>query len=338
MQSTEKRKKPVTLLTGFLGAGKTTLLNEFLKFRRGVRFAIVENEIGQEGIDGDLVLQSSDTVLEMNNGCICCSLNDNFYDILRDLYIKNSSWDEMIIEATGIADPAGVALPFLANPNISSAYRLERIICLIDPLHIEQQLWETEEAIKQIAFSDILLINKCDLIEADHLQNIKQILSEMNPMAQIMEGSKGHFPLADISAFVREESEEESLTVKAADHVHDDHQHGHDHGDIRALSFDFTESFNLETLSYRLNAFLLFQSKEIYRAKGIFYDSTEPRKVIVQSVGQSLLISPGSAWKPHEERKSRMVFIGKHLKPEGFDQMLRECMHDSEHNTHSYNL
>ncbi len=312
--------KPVTLLTGFLGAGKTTLLNEYLDYRKGVRFAIIENEIGEQGIDGELVMQTEDTFVEMNNGCICCTLNDNFNDILKGLNERREQWDELIIEATGIADPAGIALHFMADPAISGFFKLERIVCLVDSSIIEDQLEDTQEALKQIAFSDILLLNKADQVQAGYLNNLQQMLAEINPMARIMSGYKNHYPLDQISAFIREQPEEEL----PAHHLHN--EHGHHHSDINALSFTFTEPFDVNALAQRLNVLLLLQQKDVYRAKGIIYDPEEKHKVIVQSVGGSLLFSSGVAWKEREAKTSRMVFIGKKLIPKGYEKVLRQCI------------
>ncbi|UII30263.1 GTP-binding protein [Fulvivirga ulvae] len=331
------KQKPVTLLTGFLGAGKTTLLNAYLTHHPDVRFAIVENEIGEEGIDGELVLQSADTLVEMNNGCICCTLNDNFYDILDDLSSRDSTWDELLIEATGIADPAGIALPFLSNPTIAQNFKLQRVICLIDVSVIEDQLRETEEAVKQIAFSDVLLLNKTDQVQPEYLNGLQQMLEKINPMAQVLRGCIDNYPLDEISAFVREQDEEELPAHGQGHHRHHedhhphDHDHHHWHSDIHAISFTFTEPFDADALAHRLNVFLLFQSSSVYRAKGIFYDPEESRKVIVQSVGNSLLISPGKVWKEGEEKVSRMVFIGKKLIPKGFEKMLRQCIRKTLH-------
>ena len=313
-------QKPVTLLTGFLGAGKTTLLNEYLAYRKGVRFAIIENEIGEQGIDGELIMQTEDTFVEMNNGCICCTLNDNFNEILKGLNEREKQWDELIIEATGIADPAGIALPFMADPAIYRFFKLARIVCLVDSSIIEDQLDDTEEAVKQITFSDILLLNKADQVQPGYLDSLQQMLAEINPMAHIMTGHKNHYPLNEIAAFTREQAEEELPSH------HHGNEHGHHHSDINSISFTFTEPFDIYALAERLNVLLLLRSKDVYRTKGIFYDPGEQQKVVVQSVRTSLLVSHGVAWKKGEEKTSRIVFIGKDLAPKEYEKMLRQCI------------
>ena len=325
MEPTDSTKqKPVTLLTGFLEAGKTTLLNAYLSFKPQVRFAIIENEIGAEGIDGELIASTQNPMVALNNGCICCTLNDNFYEVLRELYQRKREWDELIIEATGIADPAGVAMPFLVNPAIRRDFRLERIIGLVDPALIEQQLQETEEAPKQVAFSDVLLINKIDQVSASTLDSVRQTLTQINPLARILTGHRGEYPLEELAIFVRTLSEEDLVAVQAHASDTDDHHHSHHH-DIRAISFTFTEAFDTKALIHRLNVFLLFQAQGVYRAKGVFYDPEKDTKVVIQAVGKMLMVTPGGRWKPEEDKRSRMVFIGRHLKPAGFERMIRQC-------------
>ncbi|MEM6525307.1 MAG: GTP-binding protein [Bacteroidota bacterium] len=328
MASTENDvvyRKPVTLLTGFLGAGKTTLLNEYLTYRRGVRFAIIENEIGEQSIDGELIEQTEDTFVELNNGCICCTLNHNFNEILRGLNERREQWDELITEATGVADPARIALPFMSDPTIVMGFKLERIVCLVDSCIVEDQLEDTEEAFKQIAFSDILLLNKADQVQTRYLDSLQQTLVQINPMAHIMRGYKNHYPLNQISAFVREQTEEELQANQKK-------ENGYQHSDISSISLSFTEPFDINALTERLNILLLLHYKDVYRAKGIFYDPKEEHKVIVQSVGRSLLLSSGVAWKEGEDKTSRMVFIGKKLGPKGFEKVLRQCIRTQVNN------
>lgn len=327
--------KPVTLLTGFLGAGKTTLLNAYLSFKPEVRFAIIENEIGEEGIDGELIVPTQDPgqrrvhggspVVALNNGCICCTLNDNFYEVLRELHDRKEEWDELIIEATGIADPARVAMPFLINPAIGRDFRLERIIGLVDPDLIEQQLEETEEAPKQVAFSDILLINKTDQVSASALNSVRQTLAAINPLALVLTGHQGNYPLKELATFVRTLTEEDLVAAQAHASATDDHHHHTHHHDIEAISLTFTEAFDTKTLAHRLSVFLLFQAQGVYRTKGVFYDPEKDTKVVIQAVGKTLMVTPGNRWKPEEDKRSRMVFIGRHLKPAGFEKMIRQC-------------
>jgi G3E family GTPase len=326
-----EENKRVTILTGFLGSGKTTFLNAVLAFRKSTRFAIVENEFGEEGIDSELILRSEDDIVEMNNGCLCCTLNDNLYDILNQFHLRRDEFDELIIESTGIADPAGIALPFYTHPAIIKAFPLKRVICLVDAELLEDQLQDAEEVVKQIAFSDILLINKCDRVSPEYHSKLKDILKKLNPFATIFSGSKDNYPIKEIFETERAVSEEaaflaadqslESEMPVSAPH----HHHHHHHGDITSLTFRFAEPFDLDALYNRLYVFLQLQASHVYRVKGIIYGSGQDHKYVFQSVGSNLNYSQGNAWGA-EERISRIVFIGKNLEAKGYEKMLRQCL------------
>lgn len=326
---TEEKSIPVTILTGFLGAGKTTFLNHVLQQFKDKKFAIIENELGEEGIDGELIVKSDDDIFEMNNGCLCCTLNDNLYDLLAKLWQRRAEFDELIIETTGIADPAGVAIPFLGDPKVGEFFKLERVVCLADANLILQQLETTHEAPLQVAFSDVILVNKTDFVSTETTEALKETLQDINPFAKVLDGNKKAYPIADIwdtqrkTAFEFRPSRIKTLAVKPS--VLSQHQH-HFHSDIVSLSFRFEEPFNYHELYYRLTVFLKFQSKDIYRVKGIVYAEGHPKKVIVQSVGEFLSITYGEPWKEGEPRFSRMVFIGKLLRPEGFEKLLRDSL------------
>ena len=190
--------KPVTILTGFLGAGKTTFLNQAISERPEIRYAIVENEFGKEGIDGELIIKPDNEIFELNNGCLCCSLNDGIYDILNELSLKTDQFDELIIETTGIADPAAVASPFFSHSEIKKDFPVKRVICLVDTELIEDQLIETDEAIKQIAFSDIILLNKTSNVNPEYLTKIEEKLLGINPFLKVFTEKDMIFPVKEI--------------------------------------------------------------------------------------------------------------------------------------------
>ncbi|QKZ14733.1 CobW family GTP-binding protein [Spirosoma sp. KUDC1026] len=324
-------RKPVTILTGFLGAGKTTFLNAVLAARPNTKFAIIENEFGEEGIDGELVVQANTDVVEMANGCICCSLNDGLYEVLEELYDRRDSFDELLIETTGIADPSGVAQPFLTVPSVQKTFSLKRVVCLVDAQLIEDQLRDTEEAIRQIGFSDVILLNKTDTVSPAYVQQLTELLRGLNPFAHILYGDKDNYPIDELFALERDTEPAEPVVPlfrplsPAAANTSVQHHH-HVHSDIVSLSFRFTEPFELADLQHRLTAFLLFQSQGIYRVKGIVSARDQSQKIILQSVGKNLVITKGADWPDGEERISRVVFIGKLLKPQGFEKMLRQCL------------
>jgi G3E family GTPase len=334
---------PVTILTGFLGAGKTTLLNAVLQAKPDTRFAIIENEFGEVGIDGNLVLRADDELVALNNGCICCTLNDNLLELLHDLFQQRATFDELIIETTGVADPAGVAAPFLLNAAVRRDYRLARIICLADASQIGDRLQDTTEAALQLVYSDLVLLNKTDLVAPEVLQPLMAGLQEMNPLAKVLAAQMGQYPIAQLWAHHRDmdgwAAAPAAVSTPAASacthnhdhghtHDHDHHSHAHVglHTDIESLSFTYDTPFQLATLKHRLMALLMFQGKDIFRIKGIVHVATEPRPVVVQSVGKQLswtLLPEGAPVPPSE---SRLVVIGRGLKLAAFDKVWKACM------------
>ncbi|HEY0245796.1 MAG TPA: GTP-binding protein [Mucilaginibacter sp.] len=316
--------RQVTIITGFLGAGKTTFLNALIAYQKDRKLAVIENEFGEAGIDGELIVGADDSIYELSNGCLCCSLSDDFYSLLEMLWSRKNEFDEVVIETTGIADPAAIASPFLTIPSIGNYYQLQRVICLVDARHIEGQLQVTEEARKQISFSDIILITKTDLIEPEQLGNLKSLLKKINPLAEVLSGKKDNYPFQEIFGFERNmlpPITKRKFYLTSAAQKHDAHRHH----DLVSLSFNFSEPFNLRVLEHRLMVFLNFQAKDIYRVKGIIYADEQDKRIIVQSVATDTAISTGNKWKKNEVRNSRIVFIGKDLKPEGFEKMLRNC-------------
>jgi G3E family GTPase len=320
--------KKVTILTGFLGAGKTTFLNAILAQRKDIRYAIIENEFGEEGIDNELVINPNDDLIEMNNGCLCCTLNDNLYDILTALHERRDEFDELIIESTGIADPIGIAEPFLTHPALLRHFPLQRVICLVDASQIEHQLLETEEAIKQIAFSEVILLNKCDTVSSEYLAELKEKLQKITPFATIFEGNKDHYKVAEIfsverNAVLEDTFSENEVALPQKKHTH---HHHHKHGEITSLSFRFTEIFDIQKLRVRLYQFLFLQSQGLYRMKGVFFAENSPNKIIFQSVGSKLSVEEGREWREGEEKVSKIVFIGKNLGKDGYEKMLKQCL------------
>lgn len=332
--------KQVTILTGFLGAGKTTLLNQIIAQKPDKRFAIIENEIGKESIDAGLIIKGTEPVIELNDGCLCCSLNDDLLDILTALHSREHEWDELIIEATGIADPANIAQPFLVNPFIYKWCALQRVICVVDAELIEDQLKDTEEAIRQIAFSDIILLNKVEKISSDYAATLPQILTTINPFAEIVTGSASNFKISALFNHIRSGtfysnpkqvnspkgfiSIATNTTQQPAMLSQNSHKR-HQHSNIDTLLLKFETSFDVIELEYRMIAFLHFQSKDVYRVKGIIDSDAYDHKVIYQSVGKSSAVTFGEQWGKNEIRESKIVIIGKNLKAHGFEKMFSTC-------------
>jgi len=300
MENNQEMNKPVTILTGFLGSGKTTYLNHLLQENKDIRYAIIENEFGEEGIDNELVLSPDDTIVELNNGCLCCTLNDNLYDILNELHERSDEFDELIIEATGVADPRGLAQPFISHPLIKKHFPVKAIICLVDAELVEDQIVETEEAINQITFSDILLLSKTDLVSSKFVDGLEIRLQQMNPLASILKGHKGQFPTIDFSRNidklenVRLDSKDDSAPSILqpsfpVQKPHSHHHHDHKHTDeVNSQSFIFDTPFDFSQLHLQLTVYLTFQSKKLYRMKGLVWGENEDQQFSIQSVGKRL--------------------------------------------------
>lgn len=346
----QNQAKPVTILTGFLGAGKTTFLNALIKAFPEKRPIIVENEFGEENIDSELVIGAGDKIFSFSDGCVCCSLNTELLELLRQLWGNRDRFDELIIEATGIADPGFIAMPFVENPNMEQFYKLDRVICLVDAKYIENALRNTEEARKQIAFSDILLITKTDEVSTEKVNEIKHLLKDINPWASVLAGNnKGGYPIAEIMQLTREKidnaifeetQEKYEKEIEAEhDHAHEDHDHHdhhHEHGescnhhshhhDIESFSFKYSKPFNLEKLQDMLIEYLNAHEDRIYRVKGFVDVEYLSNRLVVQLAGTILTVTDGQVWKEGEARQSRLVFIGKGLKEETIDKLLQACL------------
>jgi len=313
--------KPVSIVTGFLGAGKTSFLKEVLAHRRSLRYAIIENEFGEENIDSDLLVKADNELIGLSNGCLCCSLNDDLLDVLNELNQRREDFDELLIESTGVADPAGVARPLLSLLPLRRDFPLQRVICLVDPRLIENQLRETEEAARQIAFSDVILITKTDICEPARVDQVRPILLALNPFAKVLTGARGAYPIDEIFGYSRR------MPVYTPSRPSSLQPHfRHQQSDLVSLSFRFEQAFDELQLRHRLTGFLLFQSEGVYRVKGIIAVQGRDHRMIIQSVGNFLEFEEGEAWQQDEARVSRLVFIGKRLRPEGFEKMLRDCL------------
>lgn len=335
--------KEVTLLTGFLGAGKTTLLNAIIANKKDTRFAIIENEIGEESIDAGLIVKGEDDIMELNNGCLCCTLNDNLYDLLNSLWDRRGDWDHLIIEATGIADPANIAHPFLTNDNVKRGFQLKRVICVVDAEQVEDQLKDRPEAIQQIAFSDIILLNKVEKVSEDATLELQGILKTINPFAETIIATQQDFQVKKmfnrerfanfysnprpiqtpkgIFSLGRELPENKNIVASDTSH------HLHTHSDIETILLKYKESMDVQELEHRMMVFLIAQSANVYRIKGIIYSHEFESRIILQTVGKALAISLGERWLPDEVRETRIVLIGKKLQVYGFDKMFRTCLH-----------
>ncbi len=330
------QQKPVTIITGFLGAGKTTYLNHLITKNSEIRYAIIENEFGEQGIDSELILRPDDSIVELNNGCLCCTLNDNLYDILNELFERRAEYDEIIIEATGIANPTGLAEPFIVHPMIKKQFPLKGIVCLVDSELIEDHIKETEESIEQIAFSDIILLNKSDLVSEDHLKRLKSEMHRINPLAKVLFGNKNDFPILDLTQqnnklgqlltqnnkSIKTSEEELNFPVKKP---HSHHHHSHTK-EINSITIIIDKPLNKAALNSHLFVYLRFQATNLYRLKGLVWIEGSEKQHLIQSVGKRIDFTEKRMWKTGENKQSVMVFIGKNLQRKGLEKLVNRCV------------
>jgi G3E family GTPase len=326
--------KPTIILTGFLGSGKTTYLNHILENAGETKYAIIENEFGKESIDSELILRAEDDVIELNNGCLCCTLNDNLYDILNTLYTRSDEYDKLVIEATGMADPRGIAAPFLTNPAVKKQFPLTAIVCLVDAELIEDQLEETIEAIHQITFSDILLINKTDLVSEEYLLSLSKKLKNLNPLCEIFHGKQGEYPIVKYDRNIFDNIEEQEVSNQKISDIVDSQfpvstplaHHHHSHSDVVSHTFKFDKPFDMRKLHIRMLGYLMFQSKGLYRMKGLIWVNQSEDQHLIQSVGSRLDIDKVRKWKEPEKKDSKIIMIGKNLERASLEKLFTQCI------------
>ena len=317
---------PVTILTGFLGSGKTTLLNHILKADHGFKIAVIENEFGEAGIDNELLVQDRDEqIIEMNNGCICCTVRGDLVRILGELAAKKKagtlSFDHVVIETTGLADPAPVAQTFFVDEDIQMHYLLDAIVTLVDAVHAPQQLDEHHEAQEQVGFADRVLISKTDLVDAAAVAKLKQRLTRINPRAKIAESHNGVAAvneLMDIRGFnLNAILEIEPQFLTDVDHEHDD--------DVTSFVFREDRPLDLERVEDFLGSMIKVYGPQMMRYKGVLNIKGESQRVVFQGVHMLMGAERVGNWKPNEKRVSKMVFIGRGLPEDVLMAGLAQC-------------
>ena len=312
---------PVTVLTGFLGAGKTTLLNRILTERHGKRYAVIVNEFGEEGIDNDLVVDADEEVFEMNNGCICCTVRGDLIRILGGLMKRADKFDAIIVETTGLADPAPVAQTFFVDQDVADNTRLDAIVTVADAVHLDGQLGEHHEAEEQIAFADIVLLNKTDLVEADGLGRVEARIRRINPYAKIIRTERCATPLDEVIG-LNSFSLDRVLEVEP-DFLTSDHDHDHD-DDVKSISFVSDTPLDLEKFQAWFGSLLQTRGQDILRSKGILDFAGLDERYVFQGVHMLMDGAPMGSW-PEGARQSRLVFIGRDLDTMGLDEGFAAC-------------
>ncbi|MGH7122209.1 MAG: CobW family GTP-binding protein [Acetobacteraceae bacterium] len=300
---------PVTVLTGYLGAGKTTLLNRILSEQHGRRYAVVINEFGELGVDNDLVVKGDEEVFEMNNGCICCTVRGDLIRILGGLMKRRGKFDGIIIETTGLANPAPVAQTFFVDDGVRQKTRLDAIVTVVDAKNLPARLADSHEAADQIAFADVIVLNKTDLVSPEELQSVENQIRAINRFARIHPTERAGLPVTDVldqGAF-----DLDRVLAHTPDFLTDD-AHEHD-DDVVSMSFEVEKPIDPERFNAWISVVLAEQGTSILRSKGILAYAGEDRRFAFQAVHMMAdggFIGP---WKEGEPRKSRIVFIGRNL-------------------------
>ena len=349
---------PVTVLTGYLGAGKTTLLNRILSEDHGKRYAVIVNEFGEIGIDNDLIVESDEEIYEMNNGCVCCTVRGDLIRVVEGLTRRSGRFDAIVVETTGLADPVPVAQTFFMDEDVRAKTRLDAVVALVDAKHLPLRLKDSREAEDQIAFADVILLNKTDLVDDAELARLEETIRTINPSARIHRTERagveldrvldrGAFDLkraldSDPHFLDHDHPDHECGPHCDHDHHHDhghDHNHGHDHGhahhhhgalsDIHDTS---VESISLRAGPLRPDRFFHWIQKitqidgpNILRLKGIIAFENDDDRYVVQGIHMIVEGDSQRPWRDDEKRESRLVFIGRDLDREKLQRTFEAC-------------
>ncbi|GAB3629473.1 cobalamin biosynthesis protein CobW [Pandoraea terrae] len=351
---------PVTILTGFLGSGKTTLLKRILTEAHGMKIAVIENEFGEENIDNEILVQDrAEQIVQMSNGCICCTIRGDLVQALSDLISQRDAgklaFDRVVIETTGLANPGPVAQTFFIDDEIADRYRLDAVITLVDAKYGQQQLDDHEVVQRQVGFADRLFLTKGDLVSADDMADLKHRIGHMNPRApqQVVDfGQADLKDIFDIHGFnLNDKLDIDPDFLAAGEHGHDhDHDHGHDHGDcdhdhgqcshdhgddhghahhddaIKSFVFRSERAFDPAKLEDFLGSILQVYGERLLRYKGVLSMRGIDRRVVFQGVHQMMGSDVGTRWQAGETPNSKMVFIGVELPKDIILQGLERCL------------
>ena len=317
---------PVTILTGFLGAGKTTLLNRILHEKHGEKIAVIENEFGETGVDNDILVDDKEEqIVEMNNGCVCCTVRGDLVRILGDLGKKRGGevkFDRVIIETTGLANPGPVAQTFFMDEDVHKNYLLDAIVTVVDAKHGQQTLDEHDEARAQVGFADRILLSKTDLVAEAETTALMDRLRSMNPRAHQKKVHFGEAPLKEILD-IRGFNLNAVLEV-SPEFLTDDHHHHDD--DVKSFVWKDARALNMEKIETFLSLMVQNYGENLLRYKGVLNIQGEPRRMIFQGVHMLMGGTPGKPWEPGEKRESVMVFIGRKLPRRLFEEGLAYCV------------
>jgi G3E family GTPase len=301
---------PVTVLTGYLGAGKTTLLNRILSENHGKRFAVVINEFGELGVDNDLVVDADEEVFEMNNGCICCTVRGDLIRIIGGLMKRRGRFDGIIVETTGLADPAPVAQTFFVDEDVKRATKLDAIVTVVDAKHLPARLKDSSEAQEQVAFADIIVLNKMDLVSEAEAAEVEKLIKAINPYAEIRRSTKSDVPLEAVVG--RDAFNLARILEKEPDFLSGEDHHEHD-SEVNSVSFEVSKPIDAEKFNAWISQLLQTKGQDLLRTKGILHYAGDSRRFAFQAVH---MIADGDYIGEAGEgdpRRSKIVFIGRDL-------------------------
>ena len=341
-------KIPVTVLTGYLGAGKTTLLNRILSEPHGQKFAVIVNEFGEIGIDNDLVVGADEEIFEMNNGCICCTVRGDLVRIIDGLMRRKGRFDAIIVETTGLADPAPVAQTFFVDEGVGRRTKLDAVVTVADAKWLNDRLKEAPEAKNQIAFADVIIINKTDLVSERELEEVEGRIRAINPYARLHKTQRCVVPLAEVlgrNAFDLDRILDIEPAFLEVEHHHHDHDHGHDHdhydhahahhdGGLKHYHDEEMQSLSLKTEAPLdpdkffpwVQTLVQEEGQNILRCKGILSFKDDPKRFVFQGVHMILDGDHQREWQSDEPRSSRIVFIGRKLPEASIRTGFESCL------------
>jgi G3E family GTPase len=329
---------PVTVLTGYLGSGKTTLLNRILQENHGKRYAVIVNEFGEIGIDNDLIVESDEEIYEMNNGCVCCTVRGDLIRVVEGLMRRPGRFDAIVVETTGLADPVPVAQTFFMDDDVKSKTRLDAVVALVDAKHLPLRLKDSREAEDQIAFADVVVLNKTDLVTPEELRDVEATVRAINPSARIHRTERSGVALTEVldrGAFDLSRALDNDPHFLDAHDGHDHHHdhHGHDNHDHASPIHDVT----VKSVSLRggemdpkkffpwIEKITQMEGPNILRLKGIIALKDDPDRYVIQGVHMIIEGDHQRAWKDGEKHESRLVFIGRELDAERLRKSFEAC-------------
>ena len=335
---------PVTVLTGYLGAGKTTLLNRILSENHGKRYAVIVNEFGEIGIDNDLIVESDEEIYEMNNGCVCCTVRGDLIRVVEGLMRRPGRFDAIVVETTGLADPAPVAQTFFMDEDVRSKTKLDAVVALVDAKHLPLRLKDSKEAEDQIAFADVVVLNKTDLVTPEELRDVEATVRAINPSAKIHRTQRSGVALTEVlnrGAFDLKRALDNDPHFLDGDygHGHGEHDHNHDHDghDHEHAHPSAIHDVTVQSVSLRggemdpkkffpwIEKITQMEGPNILRLKGIIALKDDPDRYVIQGVHMLIEGDHQRTWKDGEKHESRLVFIGRELDNEKLKRTFEAC-------------